>query len=163
MYNCHVFAKLFSIFELLSTIYYKCSFFWGGEERGTLMLRTLLSVKLHDVSKFRGIITFTGVATCRNLTITWFERRFLRSYWVHRAVWQWASLKVQKGHTKVNIKLIRGFDVENIVLTLKYDTIYEELLHSQGSTRCHPPIALQHAQAITIPLQPMGLRCKQFF
>ncbi len=41
--------------------------------------------------------------------------QFLQSYRVHNAAWHWASLKVQKGHTKINIELIRDIDVENTI------------------------------------------------
>ncbi len=48
--------------------------------------------------------------------------QFLQSYRIHKAVWPWASLKVQKGHTKINIKLIQDFDVENTTIKLQLDT-----------------------------------------
>ncbi len=48
--------------------------------------------------------------------------QFLQSYRVHKAAWPWASLKVQKGHTKVNVKLVRDFYVENIHIKLQHDT-----------------------------------------
>ncbi len=38
----------------------------------------------------------------------------MQSYRVHKAAWPWASLKVQKGHTKVNVELVRDFYAENI-------------------------------------------------
>ncbi len=48
-------------------------------------------------------------------TVDWFGR-------------SWGSLKVQNGHTKVNIKLIQDFDVENTTIKLQLDkAIYEEL------------------------------------
>ncbi len=43
---------------------------------------------------------------------------------------RWSRLKVQKGHTKVNIKLIQDFDVKKITVNLENT---EELSHSQGS------------------------------
>ncbi len=49
-------------------------------------------------------------------------RQFLQSYSVHKAAWPWASLKVLKGHIKVNVELVRDFDVENIHVKLQYDT-----------------------------------------
>ncbi len=49
-------------------------------------------------------------------------RQFLQSYRVHKAAWPWASLKVQKDHTKVNVKFIRDFYVENIHVKLQHDT-----------------------------------------
>ncbi len=48
--------------------------------------------------------------------------QFLQSYCFHKAAWPWASLKVQKGHTKINIKLIRDFDVENTTFKLQLNT-----------------------------------------
>ncbi len=82
--------------------------------------------------------------------------QLLRTYHVHETTLPWASLKIHKGHTKVNVKLVQYFDVKNIPINLQHvKAIYEQLLHSQGS-RCHPlPIRLQ-AQATTIPLQPKG-------
>ncbi len=60
------------------------------------------------------------------------------------------------GHTKVNVKLVQEFDVENIPINLQHDkAIYEELLCSQGSACRLPPISLP-AQAKAIPLQPKG-------
>ncbi len=38
------------------------------------------------------------------------------------AIWTWPSSKGQKGQTKVNIKIIRDFDVENISVKLQNDT-----------------------------------------
>ncbi len=48
--------------------------------------------------------------------------QFLQSYRVHNAAWPWASLKVRKGHTKFNVKLIQDFYVENIHVKLQHDT-----------------------------------------
>ncbi len=48
--------------------------------------------------------------------------QFLQSYNVHKAAWPWASLKVRKVHTKVNVKLIRDFYVEIIHVKLQHDT-----------------------------------------
>ncbi len=61
-------------------------------------------------------------------------RQYLRSHCFHKAAWPWASFKVQKGHTKVNIKLIWDYDVEYTTIKLQLDT--EELLHSQGPSGC---------------------------
>ncbi len=47
--------------------------------------------------------------------------QLLQSYYVHKATWLWAILKVQKGHTKVNIELIQDFDVENTTIKLQLD------------------------------------------
>ncbi len=49
-------------------------------------------------------------------------RQFLQSYRVHKAAWPWACLKVQKGHTKVNVELVWDFYVENIHVKLQHDT-----------------------------------------
>ncbi len=37
-------------------------------------------------------------------------------------IWTWPSSKVQKGQTKVNIELVRDFDVENISVKLQNNT-----------------------------------------
>ncbi len=68
--------------------------------------------------------------------------QLLRTYCVHKTTWSWASLKVHKGHTKVNVKPVRDFDVEIISINLHDKTIYAELSHSQGSGRCPTPICL---------------------
>ncbi len=49
-------------------------------------------------------------------------RQFLQSYSVQKAAWPWASLKVWKCHTKVNIELIRDFYIENIHVKLQHGT-----------------------------------------
>ncbi len=49
-------------------------------------------------------------------------RQFLQSYRVHKAAWPWASWKVWKGHTKVNVELVRNFYLENIHVKLQHDT-----------------------------------------
>ncbi len=41
---------------------------------------------------------------------------------VHKAIWTWASLKFQKGHTKVNIKLVWDTNEEKIPTKLQHDT-----------------------------------------
>ncbi len=48
--------------------------------------------------------------------------QYLRSYRIHKVAWPWASLKVQKGHTKITIDLIQDFDVENTTIKLQLDT-----------------------------------------
>ncbi len=112
------------------------------------MRRTSLPVKLqHDAGKFWGIIIFTrnckillfehdvvqqvkkevSQRSTSNLSeilmwwISWYWQ-FLQSYRFHKAAWPWASLKVQKGHTKINIELIRDLDVENTTIKLQLDT-----------------------------------------
>ncbi len=78
----------------------------------------------------------------------------MRSYHVYKTTLQLASLKIHKGHTKVNVKFVQDFDVENIPINLQHDkAICEQLLHSQGS-RCSPSPIRLHAKATTIPLQP---------
>ncbi len=47
--------------------------------------------------------------------------QLLRTYHVHKTIWPWASLKIHKGHTKVNVKLIRDFDVDHITINLQHD------------------------------------------
>ncbi len=54
----------------------------------------------------------------------------MQIYCVHKAAWHWASLKVQKGHTKVNVELVRDFYVENIHV-FKVTTWYMQ------STKCY--------------------------
>ncbi len=82
--------------------------------------------------------------------------QLLRAYHVHKTTRPWASLKVHKGHTKVNVQLVRDFDVENIPINLQHNkAIYEQLLRSQGSGYHLPPICLP-AQATTIPFHPKG-------
>ncbi len=54
--------------------------------------------------------------------ITKWYRQFLQSYRVHKAAWPSDSLKVQKGHTNVNVKLVRDFYAENIHVKLQHDT-----------------------------------------
>ncbi len=46
----------------------------------------------------------------------------LRSYRVQKAAWPWPSLKVQKGHTKFNVELIRDFYVERVHVKLQHYT-----------------------------------------
>ncbi len=48
--------------------------------------------------------------------------QFFRSYCVDKAVWTWASLKIQKGHRKVNVKLIWDFGIENVPVKLQHGT-----------------------------------------
>ncbi len=48
-------------------------------------------------------------------------------YHIHKklqdaAIWTWSISKGQKGQTKVNIELVRDFDVENISVKLQNDT-----------------------------------------
>ncbi len=115
-----------------------------------LMRRTLLHIKLeHDEGKFWGIIIFTRICKmlpfehelvqkvkrsdksqhqtclrfwCREYLckVTTWCMQLLRSQRVHKATWPWASLKIHKGHTKVNVKLFRDFDVENIPINLQH-------------------------------------------
>ncbi len=47
--------------------------------------------------------------------------QLLRTYRVHKTTWPWASLKVHKGVLKVNVKLVRDFDVDNITINLQHD------------------------------------------
>ncbi len=48
-------------------------------------------------------------------------QQLLRTYDVHKTTWPWASLKVHKSHMKVNVKLVRDFNVGNITINLKHD------------------------------------------
>ncbi len=129
-----------------------------------LMSRTSFPVQLqHDAGKFWDIIIFT-----RNIKLVWdfdVENISLKvqhdacKCWVlhvHKTTLPWASLKIHKGHTKVNVKLVQDFDVEKILINLQHDkAIYEQLLHSQSSGCRLSPIC-PSAQATTIPLQPKG-------
>ncbi len=54
--------------------------------------------------------------------VTTWCMQFLRSYRVHKATWPWASFKVKKEHTNVNIELVQDVDVENIPITLQHHT-----------------------------------------
>ncbi len=54
--------------------------------------------------------------------ITKWYRQLLQSYRVHNAACPWTSLKVQKGHTKVNVEPVRDLYVENIHVKLQHDT-----------------------------------------
>ncbi len=54
--------------------------------------------------------------------VTTWCMKLLRSWRVHKATWPWASLKVQKGHIKVNIELIQDVYVENTTIKLQLDT-----------------------------------------
>ncbi len=93
--------------------------------------------------------------------ITKWCRQFLQSYRVHEEAWPWASLKIQKGHTKVNVELVRDFYIENICVKLQHDTgnlwrvIVFTKFQKPPAARCPPP-----AQATTIPFSLRGLRGK---
>ncbi len=82
-------------------------------------------------------------------------RQFLLRYCVHKAAWWWASLKVQKGHTKVNVELIRDLYVQNIHVKLQHNT--GNLRRVIAFTRFQTP----PAQATTIPFSLRGLRGKK--
>ncbi len=91
---------------------------------------------------------------------TWYMQ-LLWSYRVHKTAWPWTSLKVQKGHTKVNFKLIWDFDVANIPIKLEHDTG-----NLQWSMKSYRVYKVQDAdrpptQAKTITIQPKGLRRKK--
>ncbi len=86
-------------------------------------------------------------------------RQFLQSYHVHKAAWPWASLKVQKGHTKVNVELVQTFYVENIHVKLQHDT--GNLWRVIELTRFQTPPAHPPAQATTILFSLRGLRGKK--
>ncbi len=144
-----------------------------------LMRITSLPIKLqHGAGKFWGIIIFTRSykmlkrskrldksqhQTCLRFwggeyfcNVTIWCMQLLRTYHVLKTTWPWTSLKVHEGHTKVNVKLVQDFDVENIPINLQHHkAIYEELSCSQGSGH-YPPSVCLPAQAMTIPLQPKG-------
>ncbi len=83
--------------------------------------------------------------------ITKWYRQFLQSYSVHKAAWPWASLKVRKGQTKVNVDLARDFYVENIHVKLQHDTV------TTKSYRVHK-VPDAPGQANNNTFQPKGLR-----
>ncbi len=65
-----------------------------------------------------------NITTCK---VTTWCRHILSHYYIHKelqdaANWTWYSSKGQKGQPKVNIKLVRDFDVENISVKLWNDT-----------------------------------------
>ncbi len=65
-----------------------------------------------------------NITTCK---VTTWCKHILRHYHIHKelqdaAIWTWCSSKGQKGQPKVNIKLVREFDVENISVKLWNDT-----------------------------------------
>ncbi len=73
----------------------------------------------------------------------------MRTYHVHKTTLPWVSLKIHKGHTKVNVKLVQDFDIENIPINLQH-YIYEQLSHSQDAARhlsAHPPRQQQYPPA----------------
>ncbi len=80
--------------------------------------------------------------------------QFLQSYRFHKAAWPWASLKVQKGHTKVNVELVQDFYVEIIHVKLQHDT--GNLWRVIAFTRFWTP----PTQATTIAFSLRGLRGK---
>ncbi len=55
------------------------------------------------------------------LKVTASYKQYQRSYCIHMAAWPWTSLKGQKSHTKINIKLIRYCDVENTTIKVQLD------------------------------------------
>ncbi len=87
--------------------------------------------------------------------VKWYWQ-FLQSYHFQKAAWPWTSLKVQKGHTKVNVELVRDLYVENIHVKLQHDTGY--LQRVIASTRFRTP----PAQAMTIPSSLRGWGVKMF-
>ncbi len=65
-----------------------------------------------------------NITTCK---VTTWCRHILRHYHIHTelqdaTIWTWPRLKGRKGQTKVNIKLVLDFDVENISVKLWNDT-----------------------------------------
>ncbi len=72
----------------------------------------------------------------KNITpciVTTWCRQILRQYQIHKelqdaAIWTWPSSKGHKGQTRVNIKLVWDFDVENISVKLQHDSCNCSLL-----------------------------------
>ncbi len=77
-----------------------------------------------------------GEYLCKIMKRYW---QFLQSYHFHKAAWPWASFKVQKGHTKINIELIRDFDVENSTIKLQLDTwnLWRVIAFTRSSQMLH--------------------------
>ncbi len=97
------------------------------------------------VSKFE-VENITHKGQYRTRSIFWCEehpykvtasyQQYLRSFRVHKAAWLWASLKVQKGHTKTSSKILMWKTLLSSYNLIQ--AIYEELSHSQGPSRCCP-------------------------
>ncbi len=94
--------------------------------------------------------------------VTTWCMQLLRSYHVHKATWPSASLKVEKGHTKVNMELVQDLDVENTSNTKYYKvtTWYRQFMKSYRVHKVPDAACLPSAKATTILLQPLGLRGK---
>ncbi len=76
-----------------------------------------------------------GEYLCKIMKRYW---QFLQSYRFHKAAWPWASLKVQKGHTKINIELIHDFDVENTIkLQLDTGNLWRVIAFTRSSQMLH--------------------------
>ncbi len=97
-------------------------------------------------------ILMLRISLCK---ITKWYSQFLQSYSIHKSAWPWARLKVRKGHTKVNVELVRDFYVENIDVKLQHDT--GNLRRVISSTRFQTPPASPDNDNT---LQPKGLRGK---
>ncbi len=83
-----------------------------------LIMTQFKRVKKSNKGQHRTHLSFwCGKYPCKIMKWCW---QFLQSYSIHKAAWPWASLKVQKGHTKINVKLVRDVDVENIPIKLQY-------------------------------------------
>ncbi len=67
--------------------------------------------------------------------------QLLRTYSVHKTTWPWASLNFQKGHTKVNVELVRDFDLGKIAIKLQHDTqsMKSYRIHKVPDVTCHLP------------------------
>ncbi len=51
---------------------------------------------------------------------------------LHTDIWQWPSPKGLKGHTKVNIKLVQDFDMENNAVKVQHDAYMMQVWCSQS-------------------------------
>ncbi len=80
-------------------------------------------VTQRSTSNFRWNSDEENITTCK---VTTWCRQILRHHHIHKelhhaAIWLWPNSKGQKGQTKVNIKLVQDYDVENISVKLQHD------------------------------------------
>ncbi len=66
--------------------------------------------------------------------------QFLSCYCIHWVGWPWVVLKVQIGHTKVNIELIQDFDMDKYQVTTWYMQFAKSSnVHKIPDAGHHPP------------------------
>ncbi len=71
--------------------------------------------------KFGSFFDVENISSC--IVTTWYRHIYDHVFkgLQHIAIWWWPSSKVQKGQTKVNIKRVCNFDVDNILVNLKHN------------------------------------------